>query len=382
MAKKKNTRASNGSGTFRKRSDGRWEGRYTGPDGRQRSVYGATENAVKQAVKKVQAEMTLGLYFEPSKTTFERWARTWLKDYTSHIKPTTRDNYENYMNNHLIPALGKFKLSQLRLVHIQRAFNAMSDKGLSIGTQQAVKIALSSCLSAAVRFDMLKSNPCKDVKLGKKQNKDMVIIDRPDLPLFVAAAKQSPYYAAMMVLIQTGIRSGELRGLRWSDIDLDNRVMSIRQQVSDTKDGPIIQTTKGYKSRDIILIPETVKVLREHKKAQAEARIKWGGWKDTSLTRDLVFRMEDGDVYPRTVLNWPIDKVGRKIGIQGLHPHSLRDSYAVAALRSGIEVKTVQNNLGHKDATVTLNTYAIYTEDMGRVGADKFAAYWAENTQI
>lgn len=379
---KKNTRASNGSGTFRKRPDGRWEGRYTGPDGRQRSVYGATQAAVKQAVKKAQAEMTLGLYFEPSKTTFEKWARTWLKDYTSHIKPTTRDNYENYMNNHLIPALGKVKLSQLRLVHIQRAFNAMSDKGLSVGTQEAVRIALSSCLSAAVRFDMLKSNPCKDVKLGKKQDKDMVIIDRPDMPLFVLAAKQSPYYAAMMVLIQTGIRSGELRGLRWSDIDLDNRVMSIRQQVSDTKDGPIIQSTKGYKSRDIILIPNTVKILREHKRAQAEARLKWGGWKDTALTRDLVFRMEDGDVYPRTVLNWPIGKVGRKIGIQGLHPHSLRDSYAVAALRSGVEVKTVQSNLGHKDAAMTLNTYAKYTEDMGRVGADKFAAYWDENTDI
>lgn len=382
MSKKKNTRASNGSGTFRKRSDGRWEGRYTGPDGRQRSIYGATESAVKQAVRKAQAEMTLGLYFEPSKTTFEKWARTWLADYTSHIKPTTRDNYENYMNNHLIPALGKVKLSQLRLVHIQRAFNAMADKGLSVGTQEAVKIALSSCLSAAVRFDMLKSNPCKDVKLAKKQAKDMVIIDRPDMPLFVLAAKKSPYYAAMMVLIQTGIRSGELRGLRWSDIDLDNRVMSIRQQVSDTKDGPIIQTTKGYKARDIILIPETVKVLREHKKAQAEARVKWGGWKDTDLTRDLVFRMEDGDVYPRCALAWPITKVGQEIGIEGLHPHSLRDSYAVAALRSGIEVKTVQNNLGHKDATITLNTYAKYTDDMGRIGAEKFAAYWAENTKV
>lgn len=378
---KKNTRASNGSGTFRKRSDGRWEGRYTGPDGRQRSVYGPTQAAVKQAVKQAQAEMTLGLYFEPSKTTFEKWARTWLADYTSHIKPTTRDNYTAFMDRYLIPALGKVKLSQLRLVHIQRAFNAMADNGLSVGTQEAVKIALSSCLSAAVRFDMLKSNLCKDVKLAKKQAKDMVIIDRPDMPLFVLAAKKSPYYAAMMLLIQTGIRSGELRGLRWSDIDLDNRVMSIRQQVSDTKNGPIIQTTKGYKARDIILIPETVKVLREHKKAQAESRIKWGGWKDTDLTRDLVFRMEDGDVYPRCALAWPITKVGQEIGILGLHPHSLRDSYAVAALRSGIEVKTVQSNLGHKDATITLNTYAKYTDDMGRVGAEKFAAYWAENTK-
>ena len=168
MAKKKNTRAANGAGSIRKRSDGRWEGRYTGPDGRQRSVYAPTPEAAKEAVKKAQAEMTLGLWFEPSKTTFEKWAQTWLADYITHVKPTTRDNYTNYMNNHLIPALGKLKLSQLRLVHIQRAFNRMSENGLSVGTQETIKIALSSCLSATVSFGMLKSNPCGDVKLGKK----------------------------------------------------------------------------------------------------------------------------------------------------------------------------------------------------------------------
>lgn len=375
-------RAPNGAGSIRKRRDDLWEGRYTAPDGRQKSVYAQTEKAVKKALRDVQAQMTLGLYFEPSKITFEKWARTWLADYTAHIKPTTRDNYENYLNNHLIPALGNIKLSQLRLVHVQRAFNSMAAEGLSVGTQEAVRIALSSCLSSAVRYGLIQSNPCKDVRLGKKQDKDLVIVDRPDMPLFVLAAKRSPYYAAMMVLLQTGIRTGELRGLRWADIDLDASTMQIRQQVSDTKAGPIIQSTKGYKARQIILIPDTVRILREHKKAQAESRIKSGGWEDTDLNRDLVFRMPDGSVYPRTVLNWPVGKTGRMAGIEGLHPHSLRDSYAVAALRAGIEVKTVQNNLGHKDATVTLNTYAKYTDDMGRVGAEKFAAYWTENTSV
>ena len=381
MPRNKSTRAPNGTGTIRQRADGRWEGRYTAPDGRQRSIYGKDPDAVKARLKRAQAEMTLGIWFEPSKVTFEQWARTWLKDYTTHIKPTTRDNYTNYMDNHLIPSLGRTKLSQLRLVHIQRTFNAMSNKGLSVGTQEAVKIALSSCLSTAVRFDLIKANPCAEVKLSKKQDREMVIIDRPDMPRFVNAAKNSPYYAAMMVLLQTGIRTGELRGLRWADVDLDNRMIYIRQQLSDTKAGTIVQTTKGYKARSIAIIPATVNILREYKRAQAEARIA-RGWKDTPLTRDLVFRRADGDVYPATVLNWPVRKTGRMIGIEGLHPHSLRDSYAVAALRSGIEVKTVQNNLGHKDAAITLNIYAKYTDDMGRSAAVKFAAYWAENVPL
>lgn len=377
---KKQRRASNGMGSIRQRPDGRWEARYTAPDGRQRSVYAKTEKAVKGRLKAAQAELTLGIWFEPSKVTVEQWVRTWLSDYTKHIKPTTRQNYENFCNNHIIPAIGQIKLSRLGTVHVQRMFNTMSVKGLSVGTQEAVKICLSSCLSAAIRFGMLKDNPCKAVKLGKKQPKDMVIIDRPDMQLFVLAAKQSPYYAPMMLLLQTGIRTGELRGLTWANVDLENKAIYIRQQISDTKSGPFIQTTKGYQSRRIVLIDETVKLLREHKREQAAARIAAGGWKDTDLTRDLVFRMPDGSVYSRTALNWPVGKTGRKIGIEGLHPHSLRDSYAVAALRSGVDVKTVQNNLGHKDATVTLNTYAKYTDDMGKVGADKFAAYWSENT--
>ena len=208
-------RAPNGMGSVRQRPDGRWEGRYTGPDGRQRSIYGKSDKDVKKRMKAVQAALTLGLWFEPSKVTFEKWMRLWLDEYTTHIKPTTHDNYENYAKNHLIPYLGPIKLSQLKLMHIQRAFNAMTEKGLAVGSQEAVRICLSSCLSAAVRYDMIKNNPCTDVKLGKKQAKDMAIIDRPDMPLFVLAAKNSPYYAPMMVLLQTGIRTGELRGLRW-----------------------------------------------------------------------------------------------------------------------------------------------------------------------
>ena len=127
----------NGSGSIRQRADGRWEARYTAPDGRQRSIYAPDEPTARTRLQSVQAEMTLGLYFDASKITFETWARTWLSEYCNHIKPTTRDNYTAYMSNHLIPALGRIKLSCLRTMHIQRAFNAMH---LSAGTQSSIKI--------------------------------------------------------------------------------------------------------------------------------------------------------------------------------------------------------------------------------------------------
>ena len=374
-------RASNGAGSIRQRHDGRWEGRYSGPDGRQRSIYAQSEPEVKAALKRVTAQLTLGLWFEPSKISLETWIEAWLEHYTTNIKQTTHDNYTKYMQNHVIPAIGNVKLSRLGAVHIQRLFGDMAKRGLSPGTQTSVKIALSSCLSTAVKYKLIQENYCHGVKIPKKDEKELVIVDRPDMPLFVLAAKKNPYYAAIMVLLQTGIRTGELRGLRWKDVDLNAKQIHIRQQISDVKAGTIIQSTKGYSKRTIAMIDDTVRILRDHKKAQNVLRLSHG-WKDTEITKDLVFRNDDGSVYSRTVLNWPVHKVGRMAGINGLHPHSLRDSYAIAALRSGVDIKTIQNNLGHKDATITLNTYAKYTDDAGAVGAQKFGAYWVENTQI
>ena len=379
MAKKQG-RAANGAGTIRKRSDALWEGRYTGPDGRQRSVYAKTEKAVKARLKAAQAELTLGLWFEPSHITVEAWAREWLKEYTKHIKPTTLYTYTGYMDKHIIPLLGKRKLNQLKPIHIQRAFNKMSET-LSVGTLKSIKICLSSCLACAVRFHMIQDNPCANLTLGKVEKQPLVIIDRKDIPAFVNAAKQDSHYgAAMLFLLQTGVRSGEQRGLCWSDVDLEDKTVTIRRQIVKTADGMTVQNTKTGKPRTIVLIDETVELLKAHKVQQAEMRIKAGGWTDTDLTRDLVFRQPNGDCYRPGVLYTAVKKAGLAIGIEGLHPHSLRDSYAVAALRSGVDVKTVQNNLGHADAAMTLNTYATYTDDMGRVGASKFGQYWRENS--
>ena len=367
----------NGAGSVRKRADGRWEGRYTAPDGRQKSVYARTKTDCQQALKLRLAQITTGAYFEPSRLTLGEWLETWLNDYCGHIKPTTRQTYRMFLWTHIVPAIGAVKLGQLSAVHVQRAFNAMD---ISPSSQRSVRIALSSALSAAVRFGLIGSNPCEHLTLGKPSRRQMVIVDRDRFAAFVAAAKDTPVAAALILLLQTGIRSGELRGLRWSDVDLDAATLTVSRQMTFTRDlGHHIATPKSGASRTVALMPETVALLREHRRAQMEARLA-GGWVDTDLTRDLVFRFNDGQFYGREILGRYAAKVGAAIGLPDLHPHDLRHSYAVAALRSGVDVKTVQNNLGHASAAMTLDTYAAYTSDMGRAAASKMSAFWAENT--
>lgn len=366
-----------GIGSIRKRSDGRWEARYTAPDGTQKSVYGKTKQQAIEKLKHKQAEIAMGTYLEPSRMTVEDWLKLWLESYATQIRDTTRANYERYSRQYFVPAFGSVRLDRLKPAHVQKLFNDLSGK-LAPGTVSSIRIALSSALSTAERLDFIKSNPCKKSSTPKAMRKLGDIIDREMLSAFIEAAKCTNRYTELMVMLQTGIRSAELRGLKWGDIDFANGIMTIRRQmVYNNKEYKYTQPKSG-KDRNIVLMDDTTELLKRHKIEQAEAKLK-SAWKDTEMTADLVFRTSNGNHLLTTGLADAFEAVNEKLGTH-LHPHSLRHSYAVAALRSGVDVKTVQNNLGHADAAMTLGVYAQYTTDMGRAAAQKMGEYFRENS--
>lgn len=378
MAKKQG-RAANGTGSIRQRADGRWEGRYTAPDGRQRSIYAASEKAVKKALKDAQAEMTLGLWFEPSRVTVEKWVRAWLKDYVSQNKPTTQKSYTSLMEHHIIPHIGKMKLHSVNVGTMRRLLGQLSTT-LAPSTVKSVKIAFSSCMTAAVENKLIKENPCHGAKIKKLPKKQLVFVDRKDFPAFIAEARKHRYSTAILLMFQTGLRSSEMRGLRWADFDEQQGKIHVGRQIIESSGVPIIQTPKDDEWREITLTQEMVALLKRHRAQQAELRLKYGPWQDTPITKDLIFRAKDGGIYKQSKIYYTVTQIGKTIGIDGLHPHSLRDSYAIAALRAGVDIKTISNNLGHADASMTLNKYMEYTDDMGRVAAEKYAQYLSENS--
>ena len=377
---KKQGRASNGMGSIRQRPDGRWEARYTAPDGRQRSLYANSEKAVKARLRSAQAEMTLGLYFEPSKVTVEKWVNAWLTDYVTQYKPTTQRSYKSLMCNHIIPAIGKMKLSTITTGTMRRLFGQMANNGKSPGTIKSVKIVFSSCMTAAVENNIIKENPCRGAKVKKSPKKQLVFVDRDKFTAFISETRKHRFANSIMLLFQTGLRSSEMRGLRWSDFDEQKMELTIRRQIVQVDGVPIVQTPKDDEWRKISLAQETVNILKRQRSQQAELRLKYGPWKDTAVTKDLIFRTRTGEAIPQHKLYYTMTKIGKAIGIEGLHPHSLRDSYAIAALRAGVDIKTISNNLGHSDTSMTLNKYMDYTDDMGRVAAEKYAQYLRENS--
>lgn len=376
MAKKR-TRASNGMGSIRQRSDGLWEARYSAPDDKQHSVYAKTEKAVTAKLRAALHDLDAGAWREPSKMTVGEWLEIWLTDYQGHISERTLHKYRCIVNKHFKPLLGDVRMTKLLPMHIRRLVSQLQAQGRAASTIHLYIGILSTALQNAVETGIITDNPAAKVKLQRVPPKTFHVIDRGDIPAFVDAARKTAFDNELLLMLYTGMRVGEIRGLKWSDVDLDAGTIHVSRQLQQ-KSGTMQQLTPPKYGEDRVLhLPgEAVEVLRAQKRKQAQQRLAAGAdWHEDDLSRDLVFRQRSGKPHSDKSIFRAVRAAGSMIGIPELHPHDLRHSYAVAALRSGADVKTVQHNLGHKTASMTLDVYAAYTDDAGQRSAEMLSEY-------
>ena len=366
-------RGSNGMGSIRQRPDGRWEARFTLADGRRKSVYGKTESEVTLKLRTALHDVDSGSWLEPSRLTVGEWLGVWLRDYQGHTSPRTVKTYADMSRLHIVPVIGSVRLSALSSMHVRRVINSMVDKGLSPNYIHHCHGVMLIAFRGAIEAGLLRSNPASGVKTPRIVRKPLTIVDRENIPAFCAAASKFEAGSALVFMLLTGLRASELRGLQWSDIDSGK--MTIQRQLPCKGENQFIPPKYGS-TRVIILTAQALTILRQQKKTLAEKRLAAGEkWIENEITANLVFRTNRGWYIAESVMHKTAHAIGAEIGLSSLHPHDLRHSYAVAALRSGVDVKTVQNNLGHKNAAMTLDVYAAYTTDAGIVGAEMLSKY-------
>lgn len=380
----KNTRGASGGGTIRKRSDGRWEGRYTvGFDPKtgkqvQKSIYAKTQKEVRQKLSKITTEIDEGIYLEPSKEMLSQWLDIWLKTYVAHtVKPYTVDSYTRTCDRHIKPALGRVPLSNLTALQIQQFYNSLLvEKELSPKTIKNIHGVLHRALQQAVKLGMLRFNPSDLCDLPKVTRKEVRPLEQDEIVQFLDAIRGHPFGLLYQVTLFTGMRQGEVLGLTWDCVDFDTCSIIVKQQLQKTKkvggDYTLVPTKSG-RSRLVVVAPTVVELLKTQKNRQQQLQQQAGpAWNNPW---NLVFTNELGRHLCHVTVYKHFKDVVKELGMDGERFHDLRHSYAVVSLESGDDIKTVQSNLGHATASFTLDVYGHVSQRMKQKSADRMEKY-------
>ncbi len=389
----KNKKSAAGTGTIRKKTVTRkgkeytfWEGRYTeGNDpgtGKQiqRSITGKTQKEVAQKLKAATAALDAGTYTAPCKMTVGEWLDIWAKEYLNSVKYSTVCSYKATIRTHLKPGLGAIKMDALDAHTIQGFYNGLSEgtkerKAISPKTVKNVHGVLHKALEQALRNGYIRFNPSDACDLPRRVKKELQPLNESQISDFLKAIKGHRFEALFTVTLFTGMREGEVCGLLWDCVDLDKGTLTIDKQLQkmrNTGGEHRLVKTKNDRTRSITVAPFVLSVLRQVKHQQLENRLRYGEcWIDSGFvfTDDLGQHLK-----PQTVYR-DFKKVVSSIGCPETRFHDLRHSYAVAAIRSGDDIKTVQGNLGHATAAFTLDVYGHVTEQMKKESAARMEQF-------
>lgn len=365
-------------GSIRKRPDGTWEARVTVgimADGKQKrkSIYGKTRQEVNAKMTDLLNNLQKGLITNPTEMTLSEWLDFYMPECKKRfVKPTTYVTYTVKVENHIKPAIGHYKLKALRQDIIQKFVNGLSDKGLAPATVEAIFKLLHNALETAVDNGMLVRNAAHKVRLPKVPKPQISPLTRAQQDTFVEKARET-YMGCMYIFdLCTGMRLGEVLGLQWGDIDLEEKTLKIMRTLSKVKDPDSpdeswhleFGSPKTKASERTIPLSETaVKVLFDVMEQQKQNKAKAGtAYEDN----DLVFCTQLGRPLDPINMRRTFYRICDKAGISGLHPHCLRHTFATRGVESGVDVRVMQSFLGHANFQETVDIYTHVSGDLKR----------------
>ena len=382
MAKKR----ANGEGNIRKRADGRWEGRYTAgyhPETGKRiikNVLGKTQAECKAKLKKAIEESQSLDVGRADEYTVAAWLRTWFELYSKlHIRPSTMNYYHRNIEQHIIPAIGDIPLNKLTTRDLQKFYNDLQSNGrlrkvqkkekpgLSNSTVRGIHMMLHNALDRAMKEKLILSNPTENCIIPKIEKQEMKIL-RPDpISSYLNAAERRNALPMFYLELVSGLRKGELTALLWSDLDIQNRTISVSKQYVKNPNGELALTRPKTETsvRKVSIPQEAVDLLiSEHDKHPDNPYMF-----PSPITGEMY--------YPDSIVNLH-KKILKDAGLPHIRFHDLRHTFATLALQNGVDVKTVSSMLGHYDAGFTLRTYTHATRQMQQKAAEKMGSFMAQ----
>lgn len=365
MAKKK-TKAGNGEGNIRlKNINGKeyWEGRLR-LNGKRYSVYGKTEKECNQKLNRIKV---LG----PPEAKKEKLTLDVLLDQflEEEVRPRRKEstylNYKYAIENHLKPRFGKILLEDLARSDIQRFIN-QKEHELSPRTIRLIVLVLSMTLKIAIKDDLIDKNPASLIE----QKKEMKWLSLEEIYRFLQVdTSEDPLGNVLKVSLLTGLRRGEVLALKWSDVDFEHNTLRVQRSLTRGEKSVKISTPKTEESTRVVPLPQiAIDIFKSQKAFQNEEKKKVGIF---YKKKNFVFANPLGEHFFPDSLKRAITRVLKKANLPTVRIHDLRHSYASLLHQNGVQDKTIQKLLGHRDILTTMNTYVHSDEEIKKVAAQK-----------
>ena len=345
---------------------------------RQREVGGfRTKREAQAALNDALSGSQRGTYVAPSRTTVRQFLDEWHEGSKTELGVTAWTNYGQIIRRNIQPYLGSKRLTDLSPLDVKRWHGKLLENGRKDGGPLAVasvKLAhriLHRALADAVRWNLIAINPATGVRAPKGESKEMNVWTAVEASRFLDAVTDDRLAAVWTLALHTGLRRGELAGLRWTDVDLKAGTLTVAQQRTTANHAIVVTTPKAKSQRQLLLAPATTAALKAHRRHQRKERLALGpAWMDSGY----VFVDEAGVEYHPHRFTKMFEKAVAGAGVPKIRLHDTRHTMATLALAAGVHPKVVQEQLGHSTISVTLDTYSHVPQAVRRDSADKIAS--------
>lgn len=328
-------------------------------------------------------EIETGTFVEPSKTKLSEYLEHWLENYAElNCAPRTYEGYEYIIRQHIIPQIGHLTMDKLKAVHIQQYYaNRLKvgrkdgSGGLSARSVLHHHRVLHEALEHAVKWQVITVNPSKAVTPPRPPKKKMNVLDKEQIHKLLNAAKGTPLYEGIYIALNTGMRRGEIYGLRWKDVDLDNGRFDINRTVQRVKGKGITfrEMTKNGGRRTIDVSESIIKLLKKISARQAQLKLMSEGTYDDE--NDLVFANPDGSPVDIDGVSRDFGRLIKKIGLPHVRFHDLRHTHASLLIMQNEPPKLISERLGHTSISITMDTYGHLFPSAQKEAAKKLDDY-------
>lgn len=375
----------NGEGSLGKYKDG-WRSRIMigyNEDGKpiRKEFYGKTQKEVKEKLEQFKKQYLMDHIQVDDKTTVEEWFYTYIFEYKQNkIKPSSFERYEGIYRNYILgSSLGKTKLCKLNVTTIQKYYNYLLNNNTPGATIKSINQHLKPCLGEAEKQDYINKNYAKLVELPKIKKEDTLeILTINQQKQFLQAIKGHKLEVLFLIALGTGLRLGEILGLKWEDIDFNNSTLSVKRSLKRvsfinkdlTKEYKVIeQEPKTSNSYRTVPIPKDILIkLKEHKKTQNKEILKYGNLYNNN---SYIFCNKLGYPLDSKQPTRNLQSILKKLDIEPIKFHGLRKTYATRLFEANVQPKTVQSLMGHSDISITMNIYTQVMEEVKNEAVDK-----------